>query len=48
MPQYIVKNIETQVVSELPLMNWNDFHKFLSENPNYERVVTKPSYVKVN
>jgi hypothetical protein len=48
MPQFLVKNIETEVVSELPLMSWTDYQKFLSENSNYEPVLTKPAFVKVN
>jgi hypothetical protein len=48
MPQYLVKNIETQVVSELPLMSWEQLQKFLSENTSYEPVLTKPAFVKVN
>lgn len=48
MPQYLVKNLETHVISELPLMTWNDFQKFLSDNPTYQPVLTKPAFVKVN
>jgi hypothetical protein len=48
MPQFIVKNLETLVVSELPLMSWDQFQKFLSDNSNYEQVLTKPAFVKVN
>jgi hypothetical protein len=48
MPQYVVKNLDTQVVSELPLMSWDDLQTFLSDNVNYEQVLTKPAFVKVN
>jgi hypothetical protein len=48
MPQYLVQNSETKVVSELPLMTWKDFQKFLTENPTYTPVLTKPAFVKVN
>ena len=48
MPQYLVENTETQVVSELPLMPWSEFQKFLAENPQYTLSLTKPAYVKVN
>lgn len=48
MPQYVVKNLDTRVVSELPLMSWEQLQKFLSDNANYEQVLTKPAFVKVN
>lgn len=48
MPQYLVENTETKIISELPIMSWVDFQKFLTENPTYTAVLTKPAFVKVN
>jgi hypothetical protein len=47
MPRYTVENTETKVVSDLPLMSWNDFQTFLSDNPTYAQVLTVPGFVKV-
>ena len=48
MPMYVVRNIETNVVSDLPRMTWAELQKFLSENPTYQQVMTVPGFVKVN
>lgn len=48
MPYYVVENTKTKVVSDLPLMSWNDLQKFLSDNPTYKQVMTVPGFVKVN
>jgi hypothetical protein len=48
MPKYTVKNTETNIVSDLPLMSWNELQKFLTDNPTYKQVLTVPGFVKVN
>ena len=48
MPFYVVKNTESQIVSNLPQMSFADLQKFLRENHAYELVISAPAYVKVN
>ena len=48
MPFYVVKNTETEVVSDLPQMSFRDLQKFLLDNPTYQQVLTPPAFVKVN
>lgn len=48
MPFYLVREIETGKVSELPRMSWDQLQTFLQENPQYEQAMTAPAMVKVN
>ena len=49
MPFYAVRKKEKpEVISNLPMMKFEELQKFLSDNPEYEQVIEAPAAVRVH
>lgn len=49
MPFYTVrKKDKPEVISQLPLMKWEELRIFLKDNPEYEQVIANAPAVRVH